>query len=148
MKVILLQDVDKVGKKGEVVDAKSGYARNYLLPNKLAIEATKSNLKSLETQQALAAEEKAYEKAQAQSIGEEIDKIKLTLKAKQGEGGKLFGAITNKEIAELLKEEHRIDIDRRKIVLPDKIKETGSYELPVKLHPDVKVTLKVDIVGE
>lgn len=148
MKVILLEDVPKVGKKGQVVEVKSGYAHNFLFKNKVAIEATQGNLKRLATQQAQEAEERAYEKSQAESIGAQLGDMKLVIKAKEGANGRLFGTITNKEIAEVLKAEHHIDIDKRRIVLDEKIKALGTYNVLVKLHPEVKAELKVQVLAE
>ncbi|MFM9413469.1 50S ribosomal protein L9 [Peptococcus simiae] len=148
MKVILLQDVAKVGKKDQVVNAKTGYARNYLIPNGLAIEATKNNMKNLEDRQEAQAEEAAYELAQAKAIAEELKEAKVEVFTKVGAGGKTFGAITNKEIAEALKNQHNIDIDRRKIVLPEKIKDLGVTEVTLKLHPDVHPILRVQVSAE
>lgn len=148
MKVILLQDVAKVGKKDDVVNAKTGYARNYLIPNGLAIEATKNNMKKLEDRQEAQAEEAAYELAQAQAIAEALKEAKVEVFTKVGAGGKTFGAITNKEIAEALKKQHNIDIDRRKILLPEKIKDLGVTEVTLKLHPDVHPTLRVQVLAE
>lgn len=145
MKVILLEDVLKVGKKGEVVEAKTGYARNFLIPNKLAVEATKGNLKKLEDEKANAKEEAAYQLSQAEAIGRELkDKI-VTIKSKAGDGGKLFGTLTNKEVAEAISSEFNIELDKRKITLEDKIKTLGTYPVLLKLHPEVKVEIRVKI---
>lgn len=145
MKVILLEDVLKVGKKGEVVEAKTGYARNFLIPNKLAVEATKGNLKKLEDEKANAKEEAAYQLSQAEAIGRELkDKI-VTIKSKAGDGGKLFGTLTNKEVAEAISSEFNIELDKRKITLEDKIKTLGTYPAQLKLHPEVKVEIRVKI---
>lgn len=148
MKVILTQDVPKVGKAGQVVDVKNGYANNFLFKNEVAVEASKSNLKKLAEKQAAEAEQAAYEKAQAEAIGQQLEDTKVVIRAREGAGGKLFGTITNKEIAEVLKKDHHLDIDKRRIVLDDKIKAIGSYQVNVKLHPDVKVVLQVQVVPE
>lgn len=148
MKVILTQDVPKVGKAGQVVDVKSGFANNFLFKNEVAVEATKANLKKLAEKQAADAEQAAYEKAQAEAIGEQLKETKVVIRAREGAGGKLFGTITNKEIAEALKRDQHLDIDKRRIVLDDKIKAIGSYRVNVKLHPDVKVVLHVQVVPE
>ena len=127
MKVILLQDVAKVGKKGEVVDAKMGHARNFLIPNGLAVEATKANLKKLELQKANAQEEAAYQLSQAESIQRDLEDKVITITTKAGNGGRLFGTITNKEVAEAIEAAYHLAIDRRKIVLEEKIKTLGTY---------------------
>lgn len=146
MKVILMEDVAKLGAKGDVVNVKSGYAHNYLFPKDLAVEATPAQIKNLEKQMAKRDEEKAQEKAEAEATAAKLQGVKVVLKAKVGGAGKLFGTVTNKEIAEQLRADHGIDVDRRKIVLQDKIKELGTYTLPVKLHPEVKSELNVEIV--
>ena len=148
MKVILTEDVPKVGKKGQVVDVKSGYAHNFLFKNNVALEATKANLKRLEEQQAQEAENRAYEKAQAESIGNMLKDKLIVMKGKEGAGSKLFGAVTNKEVAEAIKKEFNVEIDKRKIVLDDKIRVIGTYNAVIKLHPEVKVNMKVQIVPE
>ena len=129
MKVILLQDVAKVGKKGEVVDAKMGHARNFLIPNGLAVEATKANLKKLELQKANAQEEAAYQLSQAESIQRDLEDKVITITTKAGNGGRLFGTITNKEVAEAIEAAYHLAIDRRKIVLEEKIKPLGLIRL-------------------
>lgn len=145
MKVILLEDVKKLGVKGDVVETKPGYARNFLFANQLAVEATPAELKALEKKNAERRQLEAEEKAEAEVIASQLKDLTLVLKAKVGNAGKLFGTVTNKEIAEVLLAEHGIKIDRRKIVLPDKIKELGIYRLDVKLHPEVKAELKVQV---
>mgnify|MGYP000965127806 FL=1 len=145
MKVILLQDVAKVGKKGEVVDAKMGHARNFLIPNGLAIEATKANLKKLELQKANAQEEAAYQLSQAESIQRDLEDKVITITTKAGNGGRLFGTITNKEVAEAIEAAYHLAIDRRKIVLEEKIKTLGTYPIVIKLHPEVKLNMRVKI---
>lgn len=148
MKVILTEDVQKLGKRGEVIEVKSGYAHNFLFKNNVAVEATKPNLKRLAEQQAQEAEERAYEKAQAEGIQDTLKDKKIVIKAKEGAGGKLFGTITNKEVAEVIKKDFHIDIDKRKIVLEDKIKELGTFNATIKLHPEVKFGLKVQVIAE
>ncbi len=148
MKVILLQDVPKLGKKDEIINTKPGYARNYLFPQELAVEATKENIKKWETRKSQEAEEAAYNLAQAQTLAAQLQDVTVRILAKAGSGGKLFGAITNKEIAESLKTQHHVDIDRRKIVLDDKIRELGACEVTIKLHPDVRQTVRVLVAAE
>lgn len=148
MKVILLQDVAKVGKKDDVVNAKTGYARNFLIPNGLAVEASKKSLKELAERQEAQAEEAAYELAQAKAIAEQLKEAKVQVYTKVGSGGKTFGAVTNKEIAEALQQQYGVDIDRRKIILPERIKDLGVAEVTLKLHPQVHPTLRVQVSAE
>jgi len=144
MKVILLQDDKTLGKKGEVVNAKEGYARNFLFPKKVAIEATPANMKVLENQRKMQEQKEQEILAEAKKLEEELVKITLVIKTKSGENGKLFGSITTKEIAELLKETHNIDIDKRKLELEDSIKSVGNYTVKVKLH--AKVVAKLNVI--
>lgn len=148
MKVILLQDVPKVGKKDQVLDAKEGYARNYLFPKKLAIEATPANMKELQRQEKIRAEKAATLKAEAIALGEKLKEMTITMQMKCGTGGKLFGAVTSKEIAEQLERSTGIKIDKRKINLEENIKTLGTYRPMVKLHPDVHVELTVQIIEQ
>ncbi len=148
MEVILLQDVKALGKKGELVKVNDGYARNFIFPKKLGIEATKQNLYDLNNQKAAEVKKlkEILEEAQKQAKKLEELTIKVTIKA--GEGGKTFGSISTKEIATALKEQFGLDIDKKKLVLNDPIKHAGSYTVPVKLHPQVtaQLTVKVDAV--
>ncbi|MGM9526447.1 MAG: 50S ribosomal protein L9 [Peptococcaceae bacterium] len=148
MKVILLQDVPKVGKKDQVLEAKEGYARNYLFPKKLAVEATPANMKELQRQEKIRAEKAAELKAEAVALGEKLKNTTVTIQTKCGAGGKLFGAVTNKEIAEQLEKSTGIKIDKRKINLEENIKTLGTYRPLVKLHPDVHVELAVKIIEQ
>ncbi len=146
MKVILLEDIKNVGKKGEVINAKDGYARNYLFPRELAVEANKANMKKLQDK----IESKEYQDEQDKSAAEEtagkIKEIELTFKQKVGENGKLFGSITTKDIADELKEKHDIEVDKRKIELEDgQIKELGVSNAKIKLYPGVVGELKVKV---
>lgn len=147
MKVIFLKDVKGQGKEGEVKKVASGYARNHLLPNKLAIEATRSNLQSLEAKQRSEEKQAQEAKQEAEQIKEQLEKLEVKLTAKAGEGGRLFGAVTNKQIADKLKEEN-IKIDRRKIELAEPIRALGYTKVPVKVHPDVTAVIKVHVVEE
>jgi len=148
MKVILLKDDKNLGKKGEIIEAKTGYARNFLIPRKVAIEATPENMEEWKKNRA---EEEKLEKenrAKANEIKKKIEDITLTIKAKAGEGGRLFGAITSADIAKNLKSEYKIDVDKKKIDLPENIKESGIKNIDIKLYPDVVATLKVNIRPE
>lgn len=148
MKVIFLKDVKGKGKKGEVKEVSTGYANNYLLKNKLAEEATPGNLRKLSAQNQKKEEQEAAEKAEAETLKEALDTIAVQIKAKSGEDGRLFGSITNKQIAESLKKDHNKTVDRRKIELKDPIRTLGHVKVPVKLHPDVTGTIHVQVVEE
>lgn len=145
MKVILLQDVNKIGKKDQVLEVKEGYARNYLFAKKLAVEATEANLKELKRQETIKANKAAEVKAEAEELAKKLKDIVVTITTKAGEGGKLFGAVTNKEIAERLEKDFGYKVDKRKIELEDNIKTLGTYQPTVKLHNQVSVKLTVKV---
>lgn len=145
MIVILLKDVKGSGKAGEVVKVNDGYARNMLIPKGLAKEATEGNVRSLEKQKAIAAEKKAEEKAAAQKLAEKLKEVTVSIITKGGEGGRLFGSITSKDISEALNKQHKIDIDKKKFVLENPIKTTGEFSVEVKLYPEVAGTVKVNV---
>ncbi|RKD22272.1 50S ribosomal protein L9 [Caminicella sporogenes] len=148
MKVILLKDVKGTGKKGEVVNVSDGHARNFLIPRGLAKEATKGNLRELENQKAAQKKKEERELAEAKALAEKISSITLKFKGKAGEGGKLFGSITSKDIALELKNKYKINIDKRKIILNSPIKELGARFVEVKIYPDVTAKLKVEVTAE
>lgn len=143
MKVILLEDVKNVGKKGSIINAKDGYARNFLFPKNLAIEATDVNLKNLENakKQKEAKEKEAFE--EAKRLEEKLMQITIVIKTKTGENGKLFGSITTKELAEILEKEHGFEFDKKKLELDDAIKSVGEYFVKARLHPMVNAKVKV-----
>ena len=147
MKVILLQDVKKIGKKGDVIEASDGYARNFLFPRKLAQEASDSNMHILNNKKENERKQKLAELEAAQKLAGELKGKEITIKAKTGESGKLFGAITSKDVAELIREQYKIEIDKKKIVM-DTIKLAGGYEIDVKLYPEVSTKMKVIIVPQ
>ena len=147
MKVILLQDIRGKGKKGQMIEASDGYARNYLLPRKMAVEATADNVNTMKMNDKAKAEQMAREKAQAQEFAEKLKDITVELKAKSGNGGRLFGSITSQEVADALKQQSGIAIDKKKIVQDEPIKSFGTYELKCKLGYEVTGTLKV-VVAE
>ncbi|MCR4587088.1 MAG: 50S ribosomal protein L9 [Lachnospiraceae bacterium] len=149
MKVILLQDVKTLGKKGEIVDINDGYARNFVLPKKLGLEANGKNLNDLKLQKANDEKEaqKILEEAQAQ--GKKIEAARVIVKMKGGESDRVFGSISSKEIAQEAKKQFDLEIDKKKIVMPDTpIKSFGVYTLNVKLHPKVTAKLTVDVQKE
>ncbi|HHY99502.1 MAG TPA: 50S ribosomal protein L9 [Sedimentibacter sp.] len=143
MKVILLEDIKNIGKKGQIINAKDGYARNYLIPKKLAIEATEANIRNLEAEKRRKEEKEKELLQEARSLEEELMKKTIVIKAKTGEHGKLFGSITTKEIADVLEKEHKIAIDKKKFDLEEPIKSVGEYKVRIKLHPQVNAELKV-----
>lgn len=147
MKVILTQDIKGVGKKDEIINANDGYARNFLFPKKLAVEANTKNMSALKGRQDSANFKKEQEKEQANRIKEKISKIMLKIKVKAGENGKIFGSITSKEIAVELKKQHEIEIDKKKINLKEPIKELGTFTVDVKLYEGIIGKLKIDIIA-
>src|SRR5660397_178995 len=134
MIIILLKDVKGTGKTGEVVKVSDGYARNLLIPKGFAMEATEGNVRSLEKQKSIAEE-----------VAEKIGSLSVHIKTKSGEGGKLFGSITSKDIAEALKEQHKIDIDKKKFLMPNPIKTAGETTVEIKIFHEVVATLKVGV---
>ena len=141
MKLILLEDVKGVGKKGDIVNKNDGYAINFLIPKKLAVEATNANLNDLELKKKSEAKRKKEELDEAQRLGAELNDKVVKVKVKAGENGKVFGSVTNKEIASALLEQTGIDIDKKKISFDDPIKMVGRRIVKVKLHPQVTVEL-------
>jgi large subunit ribosomal protein L9 len=148
MKVILLKDVKGLGKAGSVVNASDGHARNYLIPRGLAKEATEGGLKSLELQKAAEEKRKREELAKAKALADKISSLTVKLKGKAGEGGKLFGSITSKDVAEAMEKQHNIKIDKRKIQMDSPIKELGVSTVEVKVYPEVSAKLKVEVAAE
>ena len=148
MIVILNKDVKGTGKAGDVVKVSDGYARNMLIPRGLATEATQGNIRHLEKQKAIAAEKKAEEKAQAQQQAEKIQKASVLIKTKAGEGGKIFGSITSKDISEALREQHGIDIDKKKFQMDAPLKQTGETGVDINLYQDIIARLTVIIEAE
>lgn len=145
MKVILLEDVKSLGKKGEIVNVNDGYARNFILPKRLGLEATSKNLNDLKLQKQND-EKVAQEKLDAaKALAEEIKEKSITVKIQAGVEGKVFGSISSKEIATEAKKQLNMDIDKKKIVIPDAIKSLGTYNVNIKLHKDVTATLTVKV---
>jgi large subunit ribosomal protein L9 len=147
MKVILKQDVEKLGKAGEVVKVAPGFGRNYLIPRRFAVEATPGNIKITEMEQLAHARRDHRDKEAAALLAREIIKLAVTIQRKAGEGGALYGSVTSIDIADFLIT-HKIDIDKRKIQLEDPIKTVGEYEVPIRLHRDVIVPIKVIVEPE
>ncbi len=145
MKIILLQDEKKLGKKGEVVEVSEGYARNYILPKKIGVEANAKNMNDLKLHKANDAKVAQEQLDAAKALAEDLQSKQVVVKIKAGEGGKAFGSVSSKEIAAAVKEQHNLEIDKKKIQLPEALKSFGSYEVGVKLHPQVtaKLTVKV-----
>ena len=145
MKVILLADVKGKGKAGDIVKVSDGYARNMLLPKGWATEATDGNIRNLEKQKAIQAQKKADEKAAAEKLAEELKEKKVIIKTKAGEGGKLFGSITSKDIAEAASKQLDIKLDKKKIQLASPIKSMGHFDIEIKLYPEVTGVLTVEV---
>lgn len=146
MKVILLEDVKSLGKKGEVVNVSDGYARNLILPKKLGIEANSKNMNDLKLQNRHA-EKLAQENLEAaQALAAEIEGKQVQISIKAGEGGKIFGSVSTKEIAEAAKEQLGLELDKKKMQLPEALKSLGVHEVSIRLHPKVTATLKVKVV--
>ncbi len=145
MDIILLQDVKALGKKGETVKVSDGYARNFILPKKLGLEATKQNLYELNNQKAAQAKKEQELLEEAKNQAKKLEELTVKLAIKAGEGGKTFGSVSSKEIAAALKEQFGQDIDKKKLQLNDAIKHAGTYTVPAKLHPQVTAQLKVEV---
>jgi large subunit ribosomal protein L9 len=144
MKVLLKQDVAKIGKKGQILDVKEGYARNFLIPGGLAVEASGGAMKQIEEEKRASDRHKAKEKEEAQDLAKKIEAVSILLKHKAGEEGRLFGSITSAEVAEALKQKN-FNVDKKKIVLEEPIRLVGDYEVKIKLHPEVAAHLNVRV---
>lgn len=148
MKVILLQNIKNVGKKEEIINANDGYARNYLFPKKLAIEATKDNLAKLQAKKTSETNKKKAEIDANKEMAKKLEKIELKVKARAGETGKIFGGITSKEISEELKKQYQFDIEKKKIVLKETIKNLGESLAEIKFGEGVNAKLKINVIKE
>lgn len=148
MKVILLEDVKSLGKKGELVNVNDGYARNFILPKKLGLEANAKNLNDLKLQKANSEKIAAEQLAEAQKLAEEMKEMQIKVAIKTGEGGKTFGSISTKEIAQAAKTQLNLELDKKKMQLDDAIKTVGTHMVPIKLHPKVTASLKVIVEGK
>ena len=145
MQVVLLEDVKSLGKKGEIVKVNEGYARNFILPRKLGVEATPKNLNDLKLKKANEEKKAAEQLAEARELGAKLEKSSVTLSIKAGDNGQAFGSVSGKEIAKAIQEQLGLDIDKKKLVLPEPLKTFGTHEVPVKLHRDVTVKLAVKV---
>ena len=145
MKVIFLKDVKGKGNKGEVKNVSDGYAHNFLIKQGVAIEATPGNIKMLDAQKNKVKQEAAEELEQSKQLKEKLESLTIELTAKAGDGGRLFGSVTSKQIADELSKKHKIKIDKRKFDLPDGIRSLGFTNVPLKLHPEVTATVKVQV---
>ncbi len=148
MKVILKADIKGVGKKDQIINASDGYARNFLFPKNLAVEANKENMSKLKAKQDSNAFKKSQEKEEAKKIAEKLSKIQLKIPVKSGENGKIFGGVSAKEIAELLKENYKIEIDKKKIELKETIKTLGARTIQIKLYEGITGNLKIDVISK
>ena len=148
MKVILLQDVKKIGKKGDVINTSDGYARNFLFPKNLAVEANAENMSKLKAKQDSNAFKKSQEKEEAQKIADKLSKILMKVQVKAGENGKIFGGVSSKEIAENLEKQYNIKVDKKKIDLKETIKTLGMFTIEIKLYEGVVGKLKIDVISK
>ena len=146
MEIVLLEDVKTLGKKGQIVKVNDGYARNFILPKKLGVEATSKNLNDLKLQKANEVKLAAEQLAAAKELAAKIEKLTVTLSMKAGESGKAFGSISSKEIATAAMDQLGLEIDKKKLILPESLKTFGSHEVPLKLHKDVTAKLAVKVV--
>ncbi|MCR5746613.1 MAG: 50S ribosomal protein L9 [Lachnospiraceae bacterium] len=148
MKVILLENVKSLGKKDDIVEVKEGYARNFLFTKNLAVPADNKNLNDVKDRKAHEAKVAADKLAEAKAMAEKIEKSGITCKIKSGKDGRVFGSVSSKEIAAELKKQRGIDIDKKKLVVTDNLKNLGTYKINVKLHPEVTAVLSVDVMPE
>ena len=147
MKVILQQDVKKLGKKGDIVEVSEGYGRNFLLPRKAAVPATSQNLNVANAQAGSKARKEAMAADEAKLMAKQLEKVEVKIPVRIGDGGKLFGSVTGKDVSDALKKQH-IDIDKRKITIQGEVMGTGVYEAVIKVHPTVTSKIKVSVVAE
>ena len=145
MKVILQQDVKGTGKKGEVIEVSEGYGRNFLLPKKLAVLANAQNVNLAKQKAGSAAHRKAQEADEAKLLASQLAKAEVTVSVKVGEGGKLFGSVSGKDVSEALKKEHGVEIDKRKITITQEVTGVGDYEAVIKLHPEASAKVLVHV---
>lgn len=146
MKVILLQDVKKLGKKGEIVEVSGGYGRNFLLPRKLAAPGTAENINDAQQKKAAARHKEQVASDEAVLLASQLKKVSLRIPVKVGEGGKVFGAITGKQISEAAKEQYGITIDKKKVEMKEVIKSLGTYQVVIRVHPTITGVIQVQVV--
>lgn len=146
MEIVLLEDVKALGKKGEIVKVNEGYARNFILPKKLGVEANSKNLNDLKLKKANQEKIAAKQLAEAKELGEKLEKASITLSIKAGDNGKAFGSVSGKEISKAIQDQLNLEIDKKKLVLPEPLKTFGTHEVPVKLHKDVTAKLSVKVM--
>ncbi len=148
MKVILLQNIKGTGKKGEIKEVAEGYARNYLIPRKMAVPATEGNVNALKDRKKRQEKRKERELNEAKALAGKLNGLRVTLSVKAGQGGRIFGSITSKQIGQALKKNHQLNVDKKKIQLSEPIRSLGVTQVPVKLHQEVTATLFVQVVEE
>jgi len=148
MKVVLLQDVKDLGKKDQLANVSDGYARNFLFPRKLAAEATTGILKEIEDKKSSEKKRKEKELEAAKKLADKLGKLEINFKTKAGENGKLFGSITSKDVADAIKAQHKIEVDKKKVVLHDAIKALGAYQVEIKVYPEISAKINVKVVEE
>lgn len=147
MKVILMDNIKGVGKKDEMINASDGYARNYLFPKGLAVEANGENISKLKSREQSHKYRKDKEKERAENIALQLESVKLEIKVQAGENGRVFGGVTSREIASELKEQYKVDIDKKKILLPETIRTIGSFSVDVKLYEGVTGKIRIEVKG-
>lgn len=147
MKVILQQDIKKVGSKGDILEVSEGYGRNFLLPKKYAVEANTANMNVANAKKKSAQLKKQQETDEAKLMAAQLSKIEVSIPVKIGEGGKLFGSVTGKDVADILQTTHNIEIDKRKIEIKGGIKGVGDYDAVIKVHPEITSTIKVHVIA-
>lgn len=148
MKVILLSDVKKLGRKGATVEVAEGYGRNFLIPRGLAMEATAGNLKTAAVQEQHRQRKHAQEVAEAKALAARLSELTVTIRAKTGDSGRLFGSVTGQDIAEALVKQHSVKIDRRRIELKEPLKQLGTYTVTVRVHPEASADIQVQVTEE
>lgn len=147
MKVILQQDIKKVGNKGDILEVSEGYGRNFLLPKKYAVEANTANMNVANAKKKSAQLKKQQETDEAKLMAAQLSKIEVSIPVKIGDGGKLFGSVTGKDVADILQTTHKIEIDKRKIEIKGGIKGVGDYDAVIKVHPEITSTIKVHVIA-
>ncbi len=148
MKIVLRDDVENVGRKGDLIEVTDGFARNYLVPRGLAMKATKGVVRQADAMRRSREAREARDLESAQALADQLTGRRIALRARAGEGGRLFGSITSADVVDAVREQTGVELDRRKTQLAEPLKELGAVDVPVKLHPEVEVTLTVDVVAE